>query len=133
MQTSLGGRALRASRLWEVWLPWVRDCLETAHLRAVPFPLVTLGSLAITGPCLVALTRPACLSWVLWHGGPYEEATASAGCGTALGSHPTFPCRAVSAHHSLTPGNNPHAHGVQSPNLLLISPALIWIRNSVIL
>lgn len=73
MQTSLGGRAPRASRLQEVWLPGVKHCLETARLRAVPFPLVALGSPAITGLCLVTLTRPACLSWVLWHGAPMRK------------------------------------------------------------
>lgn len=133
MLTSLGGRALGASCLPEVWLPGLRDCLEPAHRRALPSPLVTSGSPAVAGLRLAAPTRPACLRWVLWPLWGSHCLSLDTGCVPALGSRLTFPCRAASPRSSLAPGNNPHVPGVRSPDLLLISRAFIWIRNPVIL
>lgn len=132
MLTSPGGRALRASCLQEVWLPGLRDCLEPAHLRALPPPLVALGSPAVAGLRLAARTRPACLSWVLW---PLRGSHCLSLLAVLLRLAPrlTFPCRAASPHSSPAPGNDPHVPRVRSPNLLLISPAFIWIRNPITL
>lgn len=111
--------------------PGVTDCLEAAHLRVVPFPLVTLGNLMISGlsgcPCQTCLSHLGTVALGL------QRKPLSLLAVIALGSHHTFPCTALSFHCSLTSGNNPHVPRVQSPNLLLISPVFIWIRNSIIL